>query len=155
MMRRPLLLALWPLAAAVAVVSVSRADHGAAPRPWHAPALPPSDSARSADRVATSDVQSVLARNVFRATRRPSAIGDPPTPDSGGEAALDPSELRIVALVGPPWVALVTGLDESGSVVRMAVGDTHAGYRVVSIRDRLVHLDGPAGRITLEHRPPW
>lgn len=65
------------------------------------------------------------------------------------------SAVRLHAVAGPPWTAVISGVGQSGNQVVLGIGDTLGGLRVRTIRGDTLRLDTGDSVVTLLiSRPP-
>lgn len=105
--------------------------------------LPPAarTEARTPDAVM---VETILARPLFAATRRPPARGGGPAPDSSL------SDTRLAGIVTEPGRRFAVFAPSGGKPMTVGEGDMVGAWRVDSITPVAVKLSGPDGTKTLE-----
>lgn len=98
---------------------------------------------------------SLLARNPFRISRRPSRTPFGGSPPGDNAQAPPPLRLAVSGIVwGPVPSAIITGLPTPDESRLMRVGDVFAGFRVVRIRAGSVVLAGGDSTLRLS-LPGW
>jgi len=119
-------------------------------------ASPASRSPGIATHRADSPPALVVARDLFRGSRRPSGVGYDPQRVDASQSSTPKPVLVLVGLVGGNAPsALIEGFPgiEGARVVQL--GDVVAGVRVAAIRAREVRLTGMDTVWTLIVREPW
>jgi hypothetical protein len=139
--------------------------------PSHAIALPPAKAAVTLPSD-SADIATILRANVFSDARRPVPTSGRPGAAASGMTAATGTTANIVrpatddstppaprSAGGPRLYGIIPGADGPIALLRLDspgtaalpyhVGDRAGRYRVVSIGDRDVVIDGPAGRRTL------
>lgn len=116
-----------------------------------APASIPADSLNVlADRIVEGDI--------FRLTRRPSAVAFGTTGDGSPPPVSTPPKppLALAGLIGgPPWIGLLEGVPGRDQSVLVHAGDTLGGLRVRMVTRNRVVIAGFDTTWQLSVREPW